>query len=87
MKRLTSREIDLQDARDVLEDEITKTYALLEVLAVLRTPINDDFISLDMITVDGLNLLAKEQGRNLLDRFNELAEAESRPAGEPTAVR
>lgn len=73
MKRLAPNE--KQNAQDALENEITKTFALLEVLAVLRTPINGDFIALDMITIDGLNLLAREQGSSLLDRFNALTDA------------
>ncbi len=75
MKQLTPNEIEACDAHTLLEIEITKTFALLEVLAALRTPINGDFIDLDMITIAGLNLLSKEQGQSLLARFNALTEA------------
>ena len=73
MKRLSPNE--KQRVQDALENEITKTFALLEVLSVLRTPINGDFIAVDMVTIDGLNLLAKEQGTNLLLRFEALTDA------------
>ena len=72
MKRLTSNQIEAQDARDVLQNEITKARALLEVMAVLRRPINDEFIVLSVATLDGLYELAMEQSDHLQMRFEDM---------------
>lgn len=76
---------DRQRAQDALENEITKTFALLEMMAVLRLPVlHDEFIPLDMVTLEGLYMLGKEHGTNLKLRFEELLSslaAERKAAG------
>ena len=72
MKRLTPNQIEARDARDLLQNEITKTCALLEVMAVLRRPIKDEFIALNTVTIDGLYELAMEQSDHLQMRFEDM---------------
>ncbi|HEY1768724.1 MAG TPA: hypothetical protein VGG02_00535 [Chthoniobacterales bacterium] len=75
MKRLTPNEIDIRDAKDMLENEVTKTYAMLEIVSLIPQMLRNDSFTLDIRTLDGLEMLATEQGQTLSDRFDDLTAA------------
>ncbi len=75
MKRLTIREMDLQDTQAVLGCAIETSAALMEAMSeLLMKSLTDDCLSLSSDTVRGLHLLAEEQCSNLRGRFEEFVE-------------
>lgn len=75
MKRLTIREIELQDTQDVLGSAIETSAALMEAMSeLLMKGLTGDCLSLSSDTVRGLHLLAEEQGSNLRERFHVFVE-------------
>ncbi len=77
LKRLTSREIEVQDARDLLENAVAMSAALLEsVAAMLELQVTGDS-RLEMFpsTVLGIRQLAEEQSSNLRCQFGVFVEA------------
>ncbi len=76
MKRLTPNETKAREARDLLENAVMTSAALLEALAELMMKgLTGDGLTLSTETLRGLHLLAEEQGQNLRGRFNEMVVA------------
>ncbi len=83
MKRLTSQEIDAQDARDLLENAVEMSAALLEaVAAMLELEVTGEG-RLEMFhsTVSGIRRLAEEQSSNLRCQFGVFVESARRAKG------
>ncbi len=77
MKRLTSKQIDAQDAQDLLEDAVNTSAALLEAIAELLSmgEQSPSGLLLSAAAIDGLLMLARERGETLRNHFQVFVEA------------
>lgn len=75
MKRLTSKQIDAQDALDLLGEAVATSAALLETVAelMMKGVESPNCLTLFTDTVRGLHILAMDQGENLRTRFNDMS--------------